>query len=333
MRIALAGLGTVGAATVRALRANAALLKARGQEIKLVAVSARDKRKDRDCDLSGIAWVDDPLDLASHDIDVVVDATSGARSLALELAEAALGNGKHFVTASKALIAAHGVDLARMAEKAELQLSFEAAVCGGIPVLKTLREGLAANRISSVRGILNGTTNYILTRMDEDGLDFDAALAEAHRQGYAEADPSLDIDGVDAAHKLAILSAVAFGIVPDISAISVEGIRSITREDLRDAAARGGRIKLIGSAIRKGTRVIQRVQPSFVPLEESLSRVSGVINGVEIVGDVTGTIFMQGPGAGGDATASAIVADLVDIARGHQGFAFGVGADSLTANN
>jgi len=333
MRIALAGLGTVGAATVRVLRANAGLLKARGQEIKLVAVSARDKRKDRDCDLSGIKWVDDPLDLAYQDIDVVIDTISGARSLTLEIAESALGNGKHFVTASKALIAAHGVDLARTAEKAELQLSFEAAVCGGVPVLKTLREGMAANRISSVRGILNGTTNYILTHMHEDGVDFETALAEAHRRGYAEADPAFDIDGIDAAHKLSILSAVAFGVVPDISDISTEGIRSITREDLRDAAARGGRIKLIGTAIRKGTRVIQRVQPAFVPLEEPLSRVGGVLNGVEISGDVSGAIFLQGLGAGGDATASAIVADLVDIARGHRSFAFGVPADSLITNN
>lgn len=330
MRIALAGLGTVGAATVRLLRANAAHLKAAaGQPLKLVAVSARHKRKDRNCDLSGITWIDDPIDLAAHDVDVVVDALSGARALALELGEAALGNGKHFVTANKALVAAHGPDLARAAEMHELQFSFEAAVCGGVPILKTLREGLASSRISSIRGILNGTSNYILTCMEETGVTFDIALAEAQRLGYAETDPSFDVDGIDAAQKLTILAAVAYGLTPDLSSVDIEGIRSVSPDDLRAAVARNGHIKLIATATRKGTTIALRVQPTFVLSEEPLGRVSGVTNGIEITGDACDTIFMQGPGAGGDATASAIVSDLIDIARGHRSFAFGVTAAQL----
>ena len=327
MRIAVAGLGNVGAATLRLLRAHADLLKARGQEINVVAVSARTKDKERPCDLTGLLWVDDPRALAARDdIDVVVELIGGAEGIAHDLVRASLAHGKHVVTANKALIAAHGVELAKSAEEAGLHLSFEAAVCGGIPILKTLREGLASNRLSSVRGILNGTCNYILTRMSDEGLDFATALAEAQQQGYAEADPTADIDGGDTANKLAILSALSFDLAPDLESIFVEGIRHITPSDLRDAAARGGRIKLLGIATHGEQGLVQRVQPVFVPLSEPLARVGGAFNGIEIEGDFVGAVFLQGQGAGGNATASSVVADLLAIGRNHHSFAFGVAA-------
>ena len=330
MRIAIAGLGNVGAASVRLLRAQADLLALRGQAITVVAVSARDRAKNRDCDLTGIEWVDDPLALAAHaGIDVVVETMGGAHGIGFDLAKETLNNGKHLVTANKALIAAHGVELARLAEKNKLQLSFEAAVCGGIPVLKVLREGLAANRVTELRGILNGTCNYILTRMSDDNMEFAAALAEAQRLGYAEADPAGDIDGHDAANKLAILSAIAFGVKPDIASISVEGIRAITQADLQDAAARGGRIKLLGIASNSTGTVKRIVRPVFVPESEPLARVGGSGNMIEMTGDFAGISRAGGLGAGGDATASAVVADLVDIARGHRGCAFGIAAERL----
>jgi homoserine dehydrogenase len=330
MRIALAGLGNVGAATLKLLQTHTELLASRaGQPITVVAVSARDKSKKRECDLAGIEWVDDACSLAARrDIDAVVEAIGGAGGVALDLARAALEGGKHLVTANKALIAAHGVELARIAEKAGLRLSFEASVCGAVPVVKSLREGLAANRVASLRGILNGTCNYILTRMEREGVDFATALSEAQRLGYAEADPSDDIDGVDTANKLAILSAVAFGIAPDLPSIFVEGIRHITQGDLRDAATRGGRIKLLGIAQRSEKGIVQRVQPVFVPLDEPLANVGGVLNALEISGDFAGETLIQGRGAG-DPTASAIVADLVDIARGTRCYAFGVPAATL----
>ncbi|MDR3450330.1 MAG: homoserine dehydrogenase [Alphaproteobacteria bacterium] len=332
MRIAIAGLGHVGAAVVRLLCAHADRLAARsGQEIILVAVSARDRGKKRDCDLAGVDWVDDARALAARgDIDVVVELMGGADGVAYELAQAVLASGKHLVTGNKAMMAAHGVELAGLAEKSGVALAMEAAVCGGVPVIKLLREGMAANRVSGLRGILNGTCNYILTRMGEDGMDFDAALAEAQGRGFAEANPAADIDGYDSANKLALLSALAFSTAPDMGSIFIEGIRHITQADLNDAAARGGRIKLLGIASRLGDGVVvQRVQPVFVPLDETIARVGGHANILQISGDFAGDILIQGIGAGGDVTASAIVADLVDVARGQRGCAFGVPAASL----
>lgn len=328
MRIAIAGLGTVGSAVVRLLRTHAELLIERGQEVSITAVSAH--RPNRDSDLTGVDRIENPLDLATRsDVDAVVELIGGAEGISHDLAKAAIANGKHFVTANKALIATHGADLVRSAEAAGVQLSFEAAVCGGIPILNLLREGLSANRITSVRGILNGTCNFILTRMEEEGMDFASALGEAQQQGYAEADPTADIDGHDSANKLAILSALSFGINPDLSSVFVEGIRSIVPSDLRDASERGGRIKLLGIATCTDSEIVQRVQPVFVPYEEPLARVEGVLNGIEISGDFVGDLFLQGAGAGGDATASAVVADLIDIAEGHRNFAFGIAADKL----
>jgi homoserine dehydrogenase len=331
MRIALVGLGHVGAAVLRILKTHAEELKNRcGQEIKVVGVSARDKNKNRSCDLSNIEWVDDPLLLTTRkDVDVVIELIGGAQGRALEIAQSALHHGKHFVTANKALMATHGVSLARLAEKKSLQLSFEAAVCGGLPVLQLLREGMAANHLISLRGVLNGTCNYILTRMHDEGIDFDTALGEVQERGYAEKDPSYDIDGTDSAYKLALLSALAFGTLPDFEAVFTEGIRHLSQSDLRDAASKGGRIKLIGVSNRSSSGIVQRVQPIFVRQNEALAHIEGAANAIEIAGDFVGTLLLQGIGAGGDATASAVVADLLNIARGNRSFAFGLAADKL----
>jgi homoserine dehydrogenase len=241
-----------------------------------------------------------------------------------------LKSGKNVITANKAMIAAQGVSLARLAERVDRQLSFEAAVCGGIPLLKSIREGLSANRFSSVRGVLNGTSNYILTRMHDVGLAFDEALEEAQHEGYTEADPAADIDGFDAANKLCILAALAFGAEPHLDGVFVEGIRHIMPADIRDAAKRGGRIKLLGVATHTDRAIVQRVHPVFVPLNEPLARVEGVANGIDVTGDFIGRLFIEGIGAGGPATASAVVADLVDLACGRRNRPFGVETKALT---
>ena len=328
LRIAIAGLGTVGAGVVRLLHQNGELISARcGQPVVIKAVSARDKNRKRDCDLSSIAWVDDPLTFAQMpNIDAVVEVMGGAEGTARALAESTLKNGKHYISANKALIATHGVHLARLAEQAKVGLLFEAAVAGGIPVLKTLREGLAGNKISVVRGIINGTCNYILTRMRDAHLSFADALAEAQDQGYAEKeDPGFDIDGHDAACKLAILTALAFGVEPDMAAIRVEGIRAITPTDLRFAEDLECRIKLLGVARHcDGGGIEQRVGPHLVAKTSPLSEVDGVLNAVALRGDFIGDLMLEGRGAGGDPTASAVVADIMDVACGHHRPAFGV---------
>ncbi len=317
MKIALAGLGTVGAGVARLLKDNAPLIAARaGRPVELVAVHARDKNKKRDCDVSGTQWVDNPADLASMpDIEAVVEVIGGADDPALSLARATLEQGKAYVTANKALLATHGAELARLAEAKGACLVFEAAVAGGLPVIQTLREGLAANRISSVRGILNGTCNYILSRMTDAGLGFEEALAEAKARGYAEADPSLDIDGHDSACKLAILAALAFGSEPDLPAVQVEGMRRITSTDIRAAAEMDFRIKLIGAARPGVGGLEQRVGPCLVPLSSPLASVGGALNGVLLEGHCAGEVTLIGQGAGAEPTASAVVADLIGVAR------------------
>lgn len=326
MRIALAGLGTVGAAVLRLLHAPNDFITARaGQELRVMAVSARNSQKTRACDLSGIDWVTDARDLALRgDVDVVIEVIGGAEGVARDVVDSAMRTGKHVVTANKALIAKHGRALAILAEQSHAQLSFEAAVCGGLPILKLVREGLAASPIIALRGILNGTCNFILTQMEQKGVDFATALAAAQQQGYAEADPAGDFDGHDTAHKTAILTALAFGHPPDLDAVFIEGITAITPLDMQDAAARGGRIKLLGMINRSAAGdVIQRVQPVFVPYDNRLAQVMGAMNGVEVVCENSGGLFIQGAGAGGDATASAVVADLIDLARGHRYAPFG----------
>ncbi len=287
-----------------------------GRPVVVTAVAARNRAAHAN-KLGAARWFDDPVALAaSPEVDLVVELIGGAEGVAKATVEAALAAGKPVVTANKALLAHHGMALAEQAETARVSLAFEAAVAGGIPVIKTLREGLAGNRIDRVYGILNGTCNYILTRMEAEGLGFEACLAEAQRLGYAEADPGFDIDGFDTAHKLAILSSLAFGTAIDIDAIHVEGIRSISPVDLKAAEELGYRVKLLGVAQRTEAGIETRVHPTMVAKGSALAEVKGVTNAVSINADAVRELTLVGPGAGGDATASAVLADIVDIARG-----------------
>jgi len=329
LRIALSGLGTVGLGVAAILQNQKDLIEKRaGRAIEIVAISARSNKK-RDVDVSAYRFESDPVALASADVDVVVELMGGAEGAARNLVEKALANGRHVVTANKALIATHGVSLAKAAEAKNVTLAFEAAVAGGIPVLKLLREGLAANKVSRVMGILNGTCNYILTHMWEEKRTFDDVLAEAQKLGYAEAEPSFDVDGIDTSHKLAILTSLAFGTAPDLGNIAVEGIRNITLKDMEFAAELGYSIKLLGIASHTADGILQRVHPCMVAKSAAIASVRGVFNAVQIDGDAAGSIFVQGRGAGGGPTASAVIADLIDIARGSQAPAFGVTSSAL----
>jgi homoserine dehydrogenase len=332
VKIAIAGLGTVGAGTVHLLRQNHELLSARcGRGFELVAVSARDRTKDRGVDLSDVEWVDDAPALADTDADVVIELIGGSDGPALDLVRKALGNGKAVITANKALIAHHGDELATLAEANDAPLTFEAAVAGGIPIVKALREGLAANRILRVYGILNGTCNYMLSDMRDTGRAFDTVLEEAQSLGYAEADPSFDVDGVDAAHKLAILASLAFGTRVDFGTVHVEGIRPIDPVDISYADELGYRIKLLGIARLTEDGLEQRVHPCMVPQSTPIASVEGVLNAVVGEGDFVDTTVYEGRGAGAGPTASAVVADLVDIARGNRVPTFSVPVANLRA--
>ncbi len=331
LKIAIAGLGTVGAATGALVRSQGELLAVRaGRPITLVAVSARDRAKPRGFALDGVEWFSDPVAMARDaKADVVVELIGGADGAARETVETALAAKRHVVTANKALLAHYGNALARTAEAAGVALAYEAAVAGGIPIIKALREGLAANALTRVYGILNGTCNYILTTMRESGREFADVLAEAQKLGYAEADPSFDVDGVDAAHKLSILAAVAFGAAVDFKALSIEGIRHVSAADIAYADELGYRIKLLGIAHRSEIGLAQRVQPCMVPVGSPIAHVDGVFNAVVAEGSAVGMSFYQGRGAGAGPTASAVVADLVDIARGHRVATFNQPAASL----
>ena len=322
LRIGIAGLGTVGASTVRVLTDKAAeLTRQCGRELTVTAVSARDKKRDRGIELGGVEWFDDPVALArSVDIDVFVELIGGEDGAALASVKAALEAGRHVVTANKALLAKHGISLADRAEKSGVVLNYEAAVAGGIPVIKTMRESMAGNTISRVFGILNGTSNYILTRMEAEGISFADCLADAQRLGYAEADPTFDIEGQDTAHKLSILSSLAFGHKIAADDIYLEGISNISQADIRAAAELGYRIKLLGVAQRTETGVEQRVHPTMVPTASVIAQVHGVTNAVAIETDILGELLLSGPGAGGSATASAVVGDIADIAKSRPGF-------------
>src|SRR6185369_11592265 len=296
-----------------------------GRRIVVVAVSARDRRRDRGVDLSAVRWYEDAAAMAADpEIDAVVELIGGADGIALDVVETALARGKHVVTANKALIAKHGLRLARRAEEAGVALAFEAAVAGGIPIIKTLRESLAGNRLARVYGILNGTSNYILTTMRESGREFAEVLAEAQKLGYAEADSSFDIDGVDAAHKLAVLASVAFGRPVDLPGVYAEGIRHISRLDIDFAEELGYRIKLLGIARLTEGGLEQRVHPCMVPRGTPIAAVEGVYNAVVAEGDFVGRVMLQGRGAGAFPTASAVAADLVDIAAGRHPATFGI---------
>ncbi len=331
LRVGVAGLGTVGLSVLRLLdRRATALLAMTGRPIDIVAISAKSRDKDRGFDLYRFTWFDDPVKLAaSPEIDLFVELIGGAEGAALAAVEAALAAGKSVVTANKALLAKHGMALAKLAEDKGVALSFEASVAGGIPIVKTLREALAGNVIERVYGILNGTCNYILTRMELEQLSFAECLAEAQRLGYAEADPTFDIGGYDTAHKLAILTALAFGTTIDPEAIAIEGIESISLADIEAAAELGYRIKLLGVANRTQAGIEQRVHPSMVPRSSAIAQVMGVTNAVTVDADAVHELTLMGPGAGGDATASAVVADIADIAKGQRLPPFGLPVAAL----
>ena len=318
LRIALAGLGTVGGGVARLLAGQERLLALRaGRPLQLVAVSARDRRKDRGFPLDSVAWFDDPVALATAPgIDVVVELIGGSEGPARRLVEAALAAGRPVISANKALIAHHGASLGRLAHEGGATLAYEAAVAGGIPIIKMLREGLVGNEVKRIYGILNGTCNYILTTMRESGREFAEVLAEAQKLGYAEADPAFDVDGIDAAHKLAILAALAFGCEVDLGHVHVEGIRHVGAQDIAYAEELGLRVKLIGLAQLIDGALEQRVGPCLVPLEAPIATVEGVFNAVVAEGDFVGTVMAEGRGAGAGPTASAVAADLVDLARG-----------------
>ncbi len=331
LTIAIAGLGTVGAGVMRLLTENAGLIERRaGRPIRVVAVSARDRGRDRGVDLGPIAWFGDAVAMAREaPADVFVELIGGAEGIARAAVEAAIARGRSVVTANKALLAHHGTALARLAEANGASLAYEAAVAGGIPVIKTVKEGLAGNRIQSVYGILNGTCNYILTTMRQSRRSFADVLAEAQRLGYAEADPSFDIDGLDTAHKLAVLTGLAFGAEVNLAGVHVEGIRSMSLLDIDYADELGFRIKLLGIARRTEHGLEQRVHPAMVPVGAPIAHVDGVFNAVVTEGDFVGRTVMAGRGAGAGPTASAVVADLIDLALGDRRPAFGVPATEL----
>lgn len=331
LRLGIAGLGTVGVGVVRILRRHADLLAARcGRPVEIVAVSARDKTKDRGVGLSGYAWEDDPVALARRDdIDVFVELMGGSEGAAKAATEAALASGKDVVTANKALLALHGQALAEQAEAAGRVIRFEAAVAGGIPVIKSLTEGLAGNEITRVMGVMNGTCNYILTNMEARGLGYNALFEECAQLGYLEADPTLDVGGIDAAHKLALLSSIAFGTKPNFDGIVLEGIEHIALEDIRQAADMGFRIKLLGVAQRSARGLEQRMQPCLVPADSPLGQLEGGTNMVVIEGDAVEQVVLRGPGAGEGPTASAVMGDICDLARGFRIPTFGQPAAQL----
>lgn len=335
LKIALAGLGTVGTGVVRLIEANAELITRRARRpVQITAVSARDRTKDRGVDLSPYAWVDDPAELATRDdVDVVVEMVGGSDGPALAIARTALANGKSLVTANKAMIAHHGLELAATAEKAGAALKFEAAVAGGIPVVNGLIDGTAANAVERVYGILNGTCNYILSTMEDTGADFGDVLAEAQRLGYAETDPTFDVEGIDAAHKLSILASIAFGARLDFAAVETVGISQIKAADIEQAHGLGFVIRLIGMSevdAADGTpRLFQRVRPYLVPLGHPLANVDGPTNAVVAEGNFVGRLLFQGAGAGDGPTASAVVADIIEVARGEKGPAFAMPVEEL----
>jgi homoserine dehydrogenase len=330
LRIALAGLGTVGGEVVKTLQLRGQDLSRRaGRGLEIVAVSARDRAKTRAADVSKFPWLRDATDLVESDADVIVELIGGDDGVAHKVVESALRTGKHVVTGNKALLAKHGTRLAQLAEDKGRALKFEAAIAGGIPIVKSLRENLISQGIVAVRGILNGTCNYILTNMEATGRPFEEVLSDAQKLGYAEADPTLDIGGGDTAHKLALLSSLAFGIEPDLEHMTVEGIERITPDDIRFAREFGFRIKLLGVARRVGTGIDQRVQPAMVRSSTPLADVDGAFNAVLADAGAAGPYFFEGRGAGAAPTASAVIADLVDIARGSVGPVFGIPAGEL----
>lgn len=331
VRLGLAGLGTVGVGVIRMVEKNADLLALRaGRRIEISAVSARSRGRDRGVDITKYDWEDDPVALARReDIDIYVELMGGEDGPAKAAVEEAIAAGNHVVTANKALLAIHGQALAEQAEAKAVALRFEAAVAGGIPVVKALTEGLAGNRISRVMGVMNGTCNYILTRMENTGLGYDAVFAEAAELGYLEADPNLDVGGIDAGHKLALLSAIAFGTKVNFSGVDLEGIQQVSVTDIEQASDMGFRIKLLGVAQVTGRGLEQRMQPCLVPVKSALGQLENATNMVVIDGEDVGRIVLRGAGAGQGPTASAVLGDIIDIARGFRITTFGQPATTL----
>lgn len=334
LRLGIAGLGTVGVGVVKIIRQQAALLTARtGREIVITAVSARTKNRDRGVPLSNYAWEDDPVALAQRDdVDVFVELMGGADGPAKAATEAAIAAGKHVITANKAMLAMHGQSLAEAAEAQNISLRYEAAVAGGIPVIKSLTEGLAGNQITRIMGVMNGSCNYILTRMEDSGLSYQEIFAEADGLGYLEADPQLDVGGIDAAHKLAILSSIAFGTKVDFDNIVLEGIERVSIEDIKAASDMGYKIKLLGVCQLTGRGLEQRMQPCLVPDSSPLGQLQGGTNMIVIEGDAVEQIVLRGPGAGMGPTASAVMSDVCDIARGFALPVFGRPANTLVTS-
>jgi len=331
LKIAIAGLGTVGAGVLKLLATNQELVARRaGRSIVVTSVSARDRSRDRGIDIGKLRWFDDAAAMAAEaDADVIVELVGGSDGIARRVLDAAIARGKHIVTANKALLALHGTALARAAEARGVALCYEAAVAGGIPVIKSVREGLAGNQITRVYGILNGTCNYILTQMRKTGRAFADVLADAQKLGYAEADPSFDVDGIDAAHKLAVLAALAFGTEVNFKGVHIEGIRHVSPTDLDYAKELGYRVKLLGVARMTEHGLEQRVHPCMVPLETPIADVEDVFNAVVAEGNFVGNSVYEGRGAGAGPTASAVAADLIDLARNRRAPTFGVPVDYL----
>jgi len=331
LKLGIAGLGTAGTGVIRLIRAQGEALALRaGRRVEIAGVCARNRDRDRGVDLSGVPWFDDPVALAvAPGVEVFIELIGGDGDPAKAAVEAALAARRHVVTANKALLARHGTALARLAERNGVALNFEAAVAGGIPIVKTMRESLAGNRVARVYGVVNGTCNYILTRMAEEGRDFAEVLREAQALGYAEADPAFDVGGFDTAHKLAILTSLAFGTEVDLDSIYVEGIERISLQDIRAAADLGYRIKLLGVSVATDTGIEQRVHPTLVPVDSPIADVGGVFNAVAIKGDFVGDLMLEGRGAGAFPTASSVVSDVIDIARGIILPPFGIPAEAL----
>ena len=331
LRLGIAGLGTVGVGVLKMIHKNAKIISLRtGRDIVVTAVSARSRSKDRGVDLSGFAWEDDPVALAKRDdVDIFVELMGGHEGPAKDATEAAVAAGKDVVTANKAMLALHGQSLALAAEAAGQVIRFEAAVAGGIPVVKALTEGLAGNKINRVLGVMNGSCNYILTRMENAGLSYAEVFAEANALGYLEADPNLDVGGIDAAHKLALLAAIAFGTEVDFDSVVLEGIGAVTIEDIHAAADMGYRVKLLGVAQMTGRGLEQRMTPCLVPASSPLGQLAGGTNMVILEGDDSGQIVLRGAGAGEGPTASAVMSDVLDLARGLRLKTFGQPATTL----
>lgn len=329
-RLGIAGLGIVGSGVIKMIQHHPDMIAARaGRRVEIACVSARDPKKKRDVDCSAYEWVKTPEDLIGRHVDAIVEVMGGADGPAHDLVKAALNAGIPVVSANKALLAHHGFELSQLAEQKGAALLYEAAVAGGIPAIKALREGFAGNEIRAVYGILNGTCNYILTAMRKTGANFEEVLKQAQAKGYAEADPAFDVDGIDAGHKLCLLSALAFGVKPDFDHLKIKGIRQINSSDIAFATELGYRIKLLGIARREGDKILQILEPCLVPEGSPIGGVEDVYNAVYIDGDFVGTQLLTGRGAGSGPTASAVLSDIIDLARGLRPYVFGMPAATL----